>query len=180
MPEEVRRADHRRHEVQSYQYVEGLSQTLPTNSFTQKNHEELLDLFLNQAENDSDASQLVRHAKTIFNLFFFANHDKKLKLADRIFVDLDLAKEDDLKIAESLRKRINQELSLPARDTLGQAHRDVVINHLGPAEHGEYAVTGGELYARALLVGVQGGQHGRAFRNRSCRHLAQRGWQRVP
>ena len=56
---------------------------------------------------------------------------------------------------------VDQELLVAARHAARQAHRDVVVDHLGPAERVEHAVARGQLHARGPLVRMH-----RRFRHR--------------
>ena len=52
-------------------------------------------------------------------------------------------------------ERVDQELrTAVAADRFGQTQRDVVVNHLGPAQHVEDAVAGGQLDACLLFQGM--------------------------
>ncbi len=51
-------------------------------------------------------------------------------------------------------KGVDQKVFFTPRHAVGQAQRDVVVNHLGPAEQGKDTVTSGQLQAGLPFIGV--------------------------
>lgn len=74
-------------------------------------------------------------------------------------VDLDQVACGDFAVVQP--ERVDQELLFIARNAIRQAQRDVVVDHLGPAQMGEHAVAGGQLYAGGPFVGVHAWRFGR-------------------
>ena len=60
-----------------------------------------------------------------------------------LHVDLDQVAGRDFAVVQA--KGVDQKVFLAPRDAVRQAQRDVVVNHLGPAEQGKDTVTSGQL-----------------------------------
>ncbi len=75
------------------------------------------------------------------------------RVVELVAVDVDLDQVRRLHFAEVQPERVDQEGAFLAR----HLQRDVIVDHLGPAEHVEHAVAGGELLAGLPLGSGHGG-----------------------
>ncbi len=86
--------------------------------------------------------------------------DRPRTVFELLAIEVDLEQVARRHLAVVQAEGVDQELLLTTGHAVGQAQRDVVVDHLGPPQQREDAVAGGQLDSGSPLVGMhQGLEH---------------------